>query len=58
VKLFYIACGKEDSLFAPAQNMSDALKKRRSAYVRSLGRRHVWRNWVNYLTDFTPQLFR
>ena len=59
LKLFYIACGKEDGLFGPAQNMSDALKKRqiRHTFVPS-EEGHVWRNWVNYLTEFTPQLFR
>ena len=59
LKLFYIACGKADSLFAASQSMHDLLDKRQVKHVFVASEEgHVWRNWRNYLTDFAPQLFR
>ena len=54
-----IACGKTDNLFAASQSMSDTLDKRQihHKFVPS-EEGHVWRNWRDYLADFTPQLFR
>jgi enterochelin esterase family protein len=59
LKVFYIACGKTDSLFEPAQAFHDTLTKKEihHSFVPSEDG-HVWRNWRNYLTDFAPQLFR
>ena len=59
LKVFYIACGKMDSLFAPAQSFDEILTKHeiRHSFVPS-EEGHVWRNWRNYLADFAPQLFR
>jgi enterochelin esterase-like enzyme len=59
LKLFYIACGKTDSLFAGAQNLHEALDKHKIRHVFVASEEgHVWRNWRNYLADFAPQLFR
>ena len=59
LKLFYIACGKTDNLFAGAQNLSDTLEKRQIRHKFAPSEEgHVWRNWRDYLADFTPQLFR
>lgn len=59
LKLFYIACGKTDSLFAGSQALHDALDqhKIKHSFVAS-EEGHVWRNWRDYLAEFTPQLFR
>jgi enterochelin esterase-like enzyme len=59
LKVFYIACGKTDSLFEPAQAFHETLTKKdiRHSFVPS-EEGHVWRNWRNYLADFAPQLFR
>jgi enterochelin esterase-like enzyme len=59
LKLFYIACGKDDSLFPGAQKLNDVLEQHgiHHTFAPSEGA-HVWRNWRNYLADFTPQLFR
>jgi enterochelin esterase-like enzyme len=59
LKVFYIACGKADSLFEPAQSFDQILTKHevKHSFVPS-EEGHVWRNWRNYLTDFAPQLFR
>jgi enterochelin esterase-like enzyme len=59
LKLFYIACGKTDTLFEPAQAFDKTLTAKgiRHTFVPS-EEGHVWRNWRNYLTDFAPQLFR
>jgi enterochelin esterase family protein len=59
LKLFYIACGKTDSLFASSQALNDTLTKREIKHVFVPSEEgHVWRNWRNYLADFVPQLFR
>jgi enterochelin esterase family protein len=59
LKLFYIACGKADTLFASAQSLSDELDKRKIRHTFAPSEEgHVWRNWRAYLADFTPQLFR
>jgi len=59
LKFFYIACGKADGLFAGSQALHDTLAKHeiKHTFVPS-EEGHVWRNWRNYLADFTPQLFR
>jgi enterochelin esterase family protein len=59
LKLFYIACGKTDSLFPASQALSDALDKHeiKHTFVAS-EEGHVWRNWRNYLADLAPKLFR
>lgn len=59
LKLFYIACGKTDGLFAGSQALHDALAKHdiKHTFVPS-EEGHVWRNWRNYLADFVPQLFK
>src|SRR5947209_7835977 len=58
LKVFYIACGKADSLFAASQGLSDALDKAqvKHKFVAS-EEGHVWRNWRNSLAEFTPMLF-
>jgi enterochelin esterase-like enzyme len=59
LKVFYIACGKTDSLFPPSQALSDALDKAKIKHEFAPSEEgHVWRNWRNYLTDFAPKLFR
>jgi enterochelin esterase family protein len=59
LKLFYIACGKTDSLFASSEAMHGVLDKHqiKHTFVPS-EEGHVWRNWRNYLADFAPKLFR
>ncbi len=59
LKVFYIACGKTDSLFEPAQAFHDTLAKKEIRHTFAPSEEgHVWRNWRNYLADFVPQLFR
>jgi enterochelin esterase-like enzyme len=59
LKLFYIACGKADSLFAGSQALHDTLAKHDIKHTFAPSEEgHVWRNWRNYLADFVPQLFR
>jgi enterochelin esterase-like enzyme len=59
LKVFYIACGKADSLFEPAQSFHETLEKFQIRHTFAPSEEgHVWRNWRNYLADFTPQLFR
>jgi len=58
LKLFYIAVGKTDTLFQPAQSFVEVLNQKhiKHAFVPS-EEGHVWRNWRAYLADFAPQLF-
>lgn len=59
LKLFYIACGKTDFLFANQKGLHDALDKHKIKHVWVESEEgHVWRNWRNYLADLAPQLFR
>ncbi len=59
LKVFYIACGKTDSLFDPAQAFHETLTKKEIRHTFAPSEEgHVWRNWRNYLADFAPQLFR
>jgi enterochelin esterase family protein len=59
LKMFYIACGKTDSLFAGSRALDEALtaKQIKHTFVAS-EEGHVWRNWRNYLAEFTPMLFK
>jgi beta-lactamase class A/enterochelin esterase-like enzyme len=59
MKVLYIACGKTDSLFAPAQAFHETLEKHgiRHQFTAS-AEGHVWRNWRDYLAELTPMLFR
>jgi beta-lactamase class A/enterochelin esterase-like enzyme len=59
LKVLYIACGKTDSLFPASQQFHEILDKHqvRNQFVAS-EEGHVWRNWRDYLAEFTPQLFR
>jgi len=59
LKLFYIACGTDDSLFPRSLALSDALKNHRIKHqFKPSAEGHVWRNWRDYLADFAAQLFR
>ena len=59
LKVFYIACGKADSLFAASEALHGALEKHQIRHSFTPSEEgHVWRNWRAYLSDFAPQLFR
>jgi enterochelin esterase-like enzyme len=59
IKVFFIACGKADSLFAGSQKLHETLDSHqiKNTFVAS-EEGHVWRNWRDYLTELAPQLFR
>lgn len=59
LKLFYIYCGKTDTLFDSIQSFHQVLdqKQIRHQFIQT-EEWHVWRNWRDYLADFTPRLFR
>ena len=59
LKLFWIACGKKDFLFARNGEFTALLKDKgiRYEYVETEGD-HSWPVWRLYLTDFAPKLFR
>lgn len=58
-KLYWIAIGKTDFLYAANKEYRDKLDamKMPYEYVESEGG-HIWRNWRVYLTQFTPRLFQ
>jgi enterochelin esterase family protein len=59
LKLFYIACGKTDSLFAASEALHGTLEKHKIKHSFTPSEEgHVWRNWRAYLSEFVPQLFR
>ena len=59
LKLFYIYCGKTDTLFDSIQSFHQLLDQR-SIHHQFIQTEewHVWRNWRDYLADFAPRLFR
>ncbi len=59
VKLYWIACGKEDFLFESVTNLRhfyDAIGFK-YVYRESTGG-HTWPNWRIYLSELAPQLFK
>jgi enterochelin esterase family protein len=59
LKLFYVACGKTDSLFPGSEALVAALEKANIKHIWAPSEEgHVWRNWRNYLADMAPRLFR
>lgn len=58
-ELYYIAIGKTDFLYKAGAEYREKLDKMGMPYkyIESEGG-HIWRNWRDYLTDFTPMLFK
>jgi enterochelin esterase-like enzyme len=59
VKLYWIACGKEDFLFTSVTNLRKFLDDNKFPYeyLESSGG-HTWPNWRIYLSELTPKLFK
>jgi len=59
VKLYWIACGKEDFLFESVTNLRKFLDENRFPYeyLESSGG-HTWPNWRIYLSELAPKLFK
>ena len=59
LKLFYIYCGVDDTLFESNKSFHALLdeKKIKHTFVETK-EAHVWRNWREYLADFAPRLFQ
>jgi enterochelin esterase family protein len=59
LKLFWIACGKNDFLFQRNREFTALLKEKgiRFEFAETEGD-HSWPVWRRYLTDFAPRLFR
>ncbi len=61
-KHLYLAIGKEDFLYAENEDFRkhlDAMQFKPRAYTyRESGGGHIWRNWRDYLVEFTQTLFR
>jgi enterochelin esterase family protein len=59
LKLFYIYCGVDDTLFESNKSFHALLdeKKIKHTFVETK-EAHVWRNWRDYLADFAPRLLQ
>jgi enterochelin esterase family protein len=59
LKLLWIACGRQDRLFATSERLCEQLKTKgiRHEWHPSEGA-HSWPVWRKYLTEVTPLLFR
>jgi enterochelin esterase family protein len=59
LRLFWIACGKNDRLFGPNRKFVEWLRSReiRHTWTETPGA-HTWMVWRRYLTDFAPLLFQ
>ncbi|MCL5745903.1 MAG: alpha/beta hydrolase-fold protein [Acidobacteria bacterium] len=59
LRLLWIACGKADGLFGPAQALSGALAKHKIKHTFQASEGgHTWWVWRGYLHEFAPLLFR
>jgi enterochelin esterase family protein len=58
LKLLWLGCGSEDSLFAPNKEFSDFLKSSgvTNTWHPSTGA-HTWINWRRYLQEVAPKLW-
>lgn len=59
LKLYWIAIGKDDFLYKNNVEFRQKLDSIgfKYSYKESEGG-HIWRNWRNYLSEFTPMLFK
>jgi enterochelin esterase family protein len=59
LKLLWIACGRQDRLFAGSERLCNELKAKEIKHVwhPSEGA-HTWRVWRKYLAEVTPLLFQ
>jgi enterochelin esterase family protein len=59
LKTLWIACGREDSLFARSQNLAETLKARGIQHTfHATPGAHTYTIWRRYLGEFVPLLFR
>ena len=60
LKLFWIACGTQDSLAYPgAKRLTEVLNRHGIKYeLRESDGGHTFMNWRHYLYEFAPKLFR
>jgi enterochelin esterase-like enzyme len=58
LKLLWLSCGTEDSLFMPNKQFSEFLTRSgiNNTFVPSPGG-HTWINWRRYLLEVAPQIF-
>jgi enterochelin esterase family protein len=59
VKLYWIACGKEDFLYNAATDLRKFLDENKFPYeYLETGGGHTWPNWRIYLSELAPKLFK
>jgi enterochelin esterase-like enzyme len=59
VKLYWIACGKDDFLYESVTNLRKFYDDLGLEYVyRESAGGHTWPNWRIYLSEFVPMLFK
>jgi len=59
IKLFWVGCGEKDFLWEAALKLDETLARHniKHAFHKSEGG-HIWMNWVIYLSQVAPLLFR
>lgn len=58
-RLYWIAIGKDDFLYKENEDLRRVLDSMGIAYdYHESEGGHIWKNWRNYLRQFTPKLFR
>ena len=58
-KLYYIACGDQDSLIERSNNLDKALTEIGMDHIYYVsGGGHTWANWRDYLNRLVPMLFK
>lgn len=58
LKLLWMGCANEDSLFKPNQDLSAYFKSKGITHTfHPTGGAHTWSNWRKYLAEVAPQLW-
>ena len=59
LKLYWIACGKDDFVYQGVITLRSELDKAGLKYIyRESTGGHTWANWRIYLSEFSPMLFK
>jgi enterochelin esterase family protein len=59
LRLLWVGCGTEDSLFAPNKSFSDFLTANKVKHTfKQSGGAHTWMVWRRYLSEVSPLLFQ
>ena len=58
-KLYFIACGKTDFVLGGVKALMTYMDEHNYPYIwRESEGGHIWRNWRNYLVEYSQKIFK